>query len=149
MFSCAQYVEREWVCVCVCVCEMTGAMLLFLNSDKAGVSAASYALALLHRIYTHSHAGEYRPFPLPQHDIVCTCMYLYVCKWRLLSMWQMGSHSSSSHGGGRKSLLDATTFTPPKNFLDEGNSCLTGQTQDLRKCIGRMRPGVRTPNCAK
>lgn len=28
----------------------------------------------------------------------------------------MGSHSSSSHGDGRKSLLDATTFTLPNFF---------------------------------
>ncbi len=139
------------VCVCVCVCLMT-VCYLFLNLDKAGVSAACYALALLHRIHTHTHTGDNQPFPLPQHDIVCMCMGLCVCKWHFLSMWQMGSHSSSSHGGGRKSLLDATTFIPPKNFWEvggEGDSCWTGQTQDLCKCIGRMRLGVRTPNRAK
>ena len=145
VFSCAQYVEREWVCVCV-----RWQVLCYFFSIQTKLESQLHPMPLhCFTAYTLSHAGEYRPFPLPQHDIVCTCMYLYVCKWRLLSMWQMGSHSSSSHGGGRKSLLDATTFTPPKNFLDEGNSCLTGQTQDLRKCIGRMRPGVRTPNCAK
>lgn len=129
---------------------MTVATLLFHNSDKAGVSAAHYALALLHCIHTDAHTGDNQPFPLPQHDIVCTCMGPCVCKWRLFSMWQMGSHSSSSHGGGRKSLLDAITFTPPKNFLDVGgDSCWTGQTQDLCKCIGRMCLGVTTPNRAK
>ncbi len=125
------------VCVCACVCLMT-VCYFFLNLDKAGVSAACYALALLHRIHTHTHTGDNQPFPLPQHDIVCMCMGLCVCKWRFLSMWQMGSHSSSSHGGGRKSLLDATTFIPPKNFWEVGGRGIPVELDRLKICASAL-----------
>lgn len=124
---------------------MTLPILLFLSWNKGGVSAACCALALLHCIHTHAHTGDNHPFPLPQHDNVCAvCALVSVCKWRSRFMWQMGSHSCGSHGGGTKSFLDAITFTPPKNYLDGIDSCWTGQIQDLCKCIGRMCMGDTT-----
>lgn len=146
----------NWFIVSVCIWWQL-LRYFFLNSDKAGVSAACYALALLHCIHTHTHTGDNQPFPLPQHDTVCMCMGLCVCKWRFLSMWQMGSHSSSSHGGGRKSLLDATTFTSPKNFLDGGGGFLLNWTdsrsvqvhwQDVPGCWN-TKPGQIRPKRAK
>lgn len=63
--------------MCVRVHLMTAAKLLFVNSDKAGVSAAYYVLALLDCLQTHTHTGDNQPFPLPQHDTVC--MNVSVC----------------------------------------------------------------------
>lgn len=124
-FLCENNTATVCILACVSVCtqcmfitDVTSYTTFSLSWDKAGVSAACCALALLHCIHTYSHTGDNQPFPLPQHETVCAvCASVSVCKWRSLFMWQMGSHSSGSHGGGTKSLLDAITFTPHKNFF--------------------------------
>ncbi len=135
--------------ICACVCLMMVAMPHFVNSDKSGVSAACFALALLHCIHTHTHTWDNQPFPLPQHGVVCTCMGLSVCKWRLLSMWQMGSKVAVHMRLTESHFWTQQPSYLPRIFWMGGTSCWTGRTQDLCKYTGRMCLGTRTDNCAK
>lgn len=106
--------------------EYVCASALFVNSDKAGVSAACSALAML-RYTLNTQTGNNQPFPLPQHDSVCECVSVWVCQCVAgapLRMRQMGPRTSCSHGGGGKSLLDVITFTPTRVFLDRSSLLL-------------------------
>lgn len=82
--------NTAWVCkmvcvsiycmysMCVCVCKWWQSLrYFFLNSDKARVSAARYALALLHCIHTHTYTrGIISHFPYLSMTL---CVYVWVC----------------------------------------------------------------------
>lgn len=111
------------LCACVCISWQL-LRYFFLNSDKAGISVAHYALALPRCAHTLAVArGIISHFPYLSMTL-CVRAHPCLCELRLLSMWQMGFHCSGSHGGGGKSLFGCNNLHTSQGFFGWGKFLL-------------------------
>lgn len=64
-------------------------------------------------------------------------------------MWQMGFHKGGLDKGGQKSLLDAITFTPPKNFWWKERGRVPTEKDRLEICALARAVWIKGPKQAK